>query len=101
MHAYTAAHVFRHTSASTEVESSEPSFKSFCTGAFHPIVEWRATGEQKEARRKRSVLIREMVEGAEMIRTLAVSSLGVSCAKSVGCTTSDKIGTAAAKVGAK
>jgi hypothetical protein len=39
-----------------------------------------------------------MLEGAEMIRTLAVSNLEVSCAKSVGCTTSDKIGTAATAI---
>ena len=41
---------------------------------------------------KRSVLIREVVVGAEMIRTLVME---VSCAKNVGCTMSDKIGTAA------
>lgn len=37
-------------------------------------------------------MIREVVVGAEMIRTLVME---VSCAKNVGCTMCDKIGTAA------
>jgi hypothetical protein len=46
-------------------------------------------------------LIRGELEGAEMIITLAVVNLGVSCAKSVGCTTNDKIATVATTIQAE
>jgi hypothetical protein len=66
----------------------------------HFIPSWHGVRQASRKRQgeKRSVLIREVLEGAEMIRTLAVSNLEVSCAKSVGCTTSDKIGTAATSI---
>jgi hypothetical protein len=100
VHACTAAHVFRHTSTSHEVESSE-SFSSLSTPE-HIIPS--QIGVRQASRNgpgeRRHVLIREVVVGAEMIRILVKE---VSCAKSVGlgCTANDKIGTAAVNVEAE
>ena len=56
---YACMHIRLHTflgictSASNAVESTEPFFcKSLYSGAYGPMAEWRATGEQKEARRE-------------------------------------------------
>lgn len=96
---YACMHIRLHTflgictSASNAVESTEPFFVSRSTSEH--MVPWRNGARQASRKRqgeRRYVLIREVVVGAEMIRTLVME---VSCAKNVGCTMSDKIGTAA------